>query len=81
VLGPLENADMVGTDLTLAIHNTVLPAIESRPAASPYLEKLVKDGRLGFKTGEGFRTWSPDQQAELRSKVVQHLKKARLSDT
>ena len=24
VLGPLENADMVGTDLTLAIHNTVL---------------------------------------------------------
>jgi 3-hydroxybutyryl-CoA dehydrogenase len=81
VLGPLENADMVGTDLTLAIHNTVLPAIESRPAASPYLEKLVKDGRLGFKTGEGFRAWSSDQQAELRSKVVQHLKKARLSDT
>jgi 3-hydroxybutyryl-CoA dehydrogenase len=81
VLGPLENADMVGTDLTLAIHNTVLPAIEARPTPSPYLEKLVKDGRLGFKTGEGFRTWSADQQAELRSKVVQHLKKARLSDT
>ncbi len=33
VLGPLENADLVGTDLTLAIHNTVLPAIDSRPAA------------------------------------------------
>ena len=31
VLGPLENADLVGTDLTLAIHNTVLPEIESRP--------------------------------------------------
>src|ERR1700690_101187 len=29
VLGPLENADLVGTDLTLAIHNTVLPAIDS----------------------------------------------------
>jgi 3-hydroxybutyryl-CoA dehydrogenase len=38
VLGPLENADMVGTDLTLAIHKTVLPAIESRPGPSPYLE-------------------------------------------
>ena len=39
VLGPLENADMVGTDLTLAIHKTVLPAIDSRPGPSPYLRK------------------------------------------
>ena len=31
VLGPIENADQVGTDLTLAIHDMVLPAIESRP--------------------------------------------------
>ena len=38
VLGPLENADLVGTDLSLAIHQTVLPAIESRPGPSPYLE-------------------------------------------
>ena len=41
VLGPLENADLVGTDLTLAIHQTVLPAIELRPGPSPYLETLV----------------------------------------
>ncbi len=80
VLGPLENADMVGTDLTLAIHRTVLPAIDSRPAPSPYLEKLVQDGKLGFKSGEGFRTWSPGQQAELRAKVLKHLKNARAQD-
>ena len=80
VLGPLENADLVGTDLTLAIHKTVLPAINSRPAPSPYLEKLVAEGRLGFKSGEGFRTWTPAQQAELRAKVVAHLKKARADD-
>jgi 3-hydroxybutyryl-CoA dehydrogenase len=80
VLGPLENADMVGTDLTLAIHQNVLGDIERRPAPSPYLEKLVKDGKLGFKSGEGFRTWSPQQQTELRSKVLQHLKKARAQD-
>ena len=77
VLGPLENADLVGTDLTLAIHNTVLPDLESRPGPSPYLEALVAKGKLGFKSGEGFRKWSADQQAELRSKVLQHLKKAR----
>jgi 3-hydroxybutyryl-CoA dehydrogenase len=77
VLGPLENADLVGTDLTLAIHNTVLPAIDSRPAASPYLQNLVSQGKLGFKSGEGFRKWTPEQQAALRAKVLQHLKKSR----
>jgi 3-hydroxybutyryl-CoA dehydrogenase len=80
VLGPIENADMVGTDLTLAIHKTVLPAIDGRPAASPYLEKLVADGKLGFKSGEGFRSWNATQQAELRQKVVKHLKNARIHD-
>jgi 3-hydroxybutyryl-CoA dehydrogenase len=80
VLGPLENADLVGTDLTLAIHRTVLPDIESRPGPSPYLEMLVADGKLGFKSGEGFRKWSPEQQAALRAKVVAHLKKARADD-
>jgi 3-hydroxybutyryl-CoA dehydrogenase len=80
VLGPLENADMVGTDLTLAIHNTVLPAIDSRPAASPYLEKLVADGKLGFKSGEGFRSWTPEQQATLRQAMLNHLKAARAQD-
>jgi len=80
VLGPLENADMVGTDLTLAIHKFVLRDIDSRPGPSPYLKKLVKAGKLGFKSGEGLRKWSPAQQTALRSKVLQHLKKARAQD-
>ena len=77
VLGPLENADLIGTDLTLAIHKIVLKDIESRPGPSPYLQKLVADGKLGFKSGEGFRDWSPDEQAALRTKLVQHLKAMR----
>jgi 3-hydroxybutyryl-CoA dehydrogenase len=77
VLGPLENADLVGTDLTLAIHDTVLPAIDSRPGSSPYLQQLVADGKLGFKSGEGFRKWSVDEQATLRAKVFAHLKASR----
>ena len=74
VLGPLENADLVGTDLTLAIHDIVLPAIDSRPAASPYLQKLVAEKKLGFKSREGFRRWSAEDQEALRAKVIQHLK-------
>jgi 3-hydroxybutyryl-CoA dehydrogenase len=79
VLGPLENADLVGTDLTLAIHQTVLPAIDSRSGPSPYLEKLVAQKKLGMKSGEGFRTWTAEQQAELRTRVLRHLKAARES--
>jgi len=77
VLGPLENADLVGADLALAIHQTVLPAIDSRPGPSPYLEQLVKAGKLGFKSGEGFRTWSAADQAAVRKRVFDHLKKSR----
>jgi 3-hydroxybutyryl-CoA dehydrogenase len=79
VLGPLENADLVGTDLTLAIHRTVLPAIDGRPAPSPYLEQLVAAGKLGFKSGTGFRNWTAQEQTQLRAKVIQHLKKSRMS--
>lgn len=80
VLGPIENADLVGTDLTLAIHKTVLPHIERSTAPSPYLEKLVAAGKLGMKSGEGFRTWTPEQQAALRTRVLSHLKQARQND-
>jgi 3-hydroxybutyryl-CoA dehydrogenase len=77
VLGPLENADLVGTDLTLAIHETVLPAIDSRAGPSPYLQKLVAEKKLGFKSGEGFRTWSAEEQTALRAKLANHLKTMR----
>ncbi len=77
VLGPLENADLIGTDLTLAIHQNVMPHVDSRPDASPHLAKLVAEKKLGFKSGEGFRTWSADEQAALRKTLVDHLKAMR----
>ncbi|MGH6683297.1 MAG: 3-hydroxyacyl-CoA dehydrogenase family protein, partial [Pseudolabrys sp.] len=80
VLGPLENADLVGTDLALAIHNLLFPDLDRRAKASPYLEKLVADGKLGFKSGEGFRTWNPGEQAALRARLLDHLKAARAND-
>lgn len=80
VLGPLENADLVGLDLTLAIHETVLPAIDSRPSPSPLLAELISQGKLGMKSGEGLRTWTPEEMAELRAAVTRHLKAAREKD-
>jgi 3-hydroxybutyryl-CoA dehydrogenase len=75
VLGPLENADLVGTDLTLAIHEQVLFDLEARQGPSPYLEKLVADGKLGMKSGEGFRSWTPEEADAVRARVARHLRK------
>ena len=74
VLGPLENADLVGTDLTLDIHENVLPHIDRTPGPLPYLKALVAEGRLGMKTGQGFRSWTAQEQQELRARVLKHLK-------
>ncbi len=73
VLGPLENADLVGTDLTLDIHENVLFDLESRKGPSPYLQQLVKDGRLGMKSGEGFRPWTDEEANQLRGKIPTYL--------
>jgi len=74
VLGPLENADLVGTDLTRSIHGYLLPALDRSTVPSPYLDQLVEQGRLGFKSGEGFYSWTAEQQAALRERVTNHLK-------
>ena len=75
VLGPLENADLVGTDLTLDIHENVLFDLESRKGPSPYLQKLVAEGRLGMKSGQGFRNWSAEEADKVRAAVGRHLQK------
>jgi 3-hydroxybutyryl-CoA dehydrogenase len=76
VLGPLENADLVGLDLTLDIHRIVIPELDRSDRPNPYLEQLIRAGRLGFKTGGGFRTWSPEEMSELRQRLAAHLLEA-----
>ena len=73
MLGPLENADLIGLDLTLAIHEYVLPHIDARPAPSPLLRELVERGDLGMKTGRGFRDWTPDSANATGDRLFDHL--------
>ncbi len=74
VLGPLENADMAGLDLTLAIHNTVLKDLEASPNPSPLLQDKVKKGELGFKSGKGFYdSWTPEKIKRTRENLLKYL--------
>jgi 3-hydroxybutyryl-CoA dehydrogenase len=74
VLGPVENADMVGLDLVLAIHDTVLQDLEDSPEPSPLLKDKVSKGELGFKSGKGFYdNWTPENIKRTRERLTKHL--------
>jgi 3-hydroxybutyryl-CoA dehydrogenase len=71
--GVLENVDMIGTDLALSIQRGVLPYLADNKEPSPLLEKLVSEGKLGFKTGEGYQKWTPEQAAEHNRALREYL--------
>ncbi|MCI8538047.1 MAG: 3-hydroxyacyl-CoA dehydrogenase family protein [Oscillospiraceae bacterium] len=72
-LGPMENADMVGTDLTYNIHDYILRDLEDSHEPSPMLKELRDGGKLGFKSGEGFQTWTPEQVAKSNASLNEYL--------
>jgi 3-hydroxybutyryl-CoA dehydrogenase len=76
VLGPIENTDMVGTDLVLAIHEYILKHLESSPEPSPLLRKFVENGDLGFKSGRGFREWPSEKIEKSRKRLQKYLLEA-----
>jgi len=73
LLGPLEQSDLVGLDLTKNIHDTLMPDLDVTPQTHPYLEALVGKGGLGMKTGKGFRRWTPEQAEEVRQRLRRAL--------
>lgn len=72
-MGPIENADYVGLDLTLAIHDQVLPSINSDPHSSPLLRDKVAAGELGAKTGRGFLSWPAGSRDTAAARLAAHI--------
>ncbi len=61
--GPLEMADMMGLDEVLAWMETLWKTLgEARYRACPILRKLVRERKLGKKTGEGFYKYDENGQ-------------------
>ncbi len=73
VLGPLENADLVGIELTQDIHKQVLFDLDARGAPSPYLQSLLDQGRTGMASGAGFRDWAEGDLTKTKARIAEHL--------
>jgi 3-hydroxybutyryl-CoA dehydrogenase len=73
VLGPMEQSDLVGLDLTLDISNVLVADLDRSAGPHPFLQDKVKAGKLGMKAGEGFRTWTPEQANEVRERLRRYL--------
>jgi 3-hydroxybutyryl-CoA dehydrogenase len=73
VLGPMEQSDMIGLDLTLDISSVLIEHLDRTPGPHPFLIEKVKAGKLGMKTGEGFRKWTPEQAEEARQRLRRFL--------
>jgi 3-hydroxybutyryl-CoA dehydrogenase len=73
VLGPMEQSDLVGLNLTLDIAEVLIQDLDRTPGPHPFLRDKVKAGKLGMKTGEGLRKWGPGEADAVRERLSRFL--------
>ena len=73
VLGPMEQTDLVGVDLTLDIQNTVMADLDRSTEPTQFIKDKVAQGKLGMRTGEGFRKWTPQSADAVRERLRNFL--------
>ncbi|SFZ94560.1 3-hydroxybutyryl-CoA dehydrogenase [Flaviramulus basaltis] len=64
-MGPLQLADFIGLDVCLSILNVMYDGFKNpKYAPCPLLVNMVRAGKLGIKSGEGFYDYSESRKAE-----------------
>ena len=64
-MGPLQLADFIGLDVCLSILNVMHDGFKNpKYAPCPLLVNMVRAGKLGVKSGEGFYDYSESRKAE-----------------
>jgi 3-hydroxybutyryl-CoA dehydrogenase len=67
-MGPLKLTDHVGLDIRLNIAEYLYRELASETFRPPeVLRRLVREGKLGKKTGEGFYHWNDDKRSQPNS--------------
>ncbi|RXG15496.1 3-hydroxybutyryl-CoA dehydrogenase [Leeuwenhoekiella aestuarii] len=64
-MGPLQLADFIGLDVCLAILEVMYEGFKNpKYAPCPLLVNMVRAGKMGVKSGEGFYNYSESRKAE-----------------
>ncbi len=67
-MGPLELADFIGLDVCMSILEVMYNGFKKpKYAPNPLLVNMVRAGKLGKKTGEGFYNYSTERKAVVPS--------------
>ena len=64
---------MIGFDLSYNIQNYIVKYLEDSHEPSKLLKQLVDQGDLGFKTGKGYQTWTPEQIQASNTRLREYL--------
>ncbi|WMS42548.1 3-hydroxyacyl-CoA dehydrogenase NAD-binding domain-containing protein [Acuticoccus sp. MNP-M23] len=73
VLGPMEQCDLVGLELTADIQATIAPALDNTAGIHPALQAHLDAGHLGMRSGQGFRHWGPGEADAVRERLSRFL--------
>ncbi|HHW44319.1 MAG TPA: 3-hydroxyacyl-CoA dehydrogenase family protein [Desulfotomaculum sp.] len=71
--GPLEQRDLNGLDVHLAIAGYLYPSLENSTEPLPVLREQVEKGHLGLKTGRGFYNWEGCSKEEVMARKNEQL--------
>ncbi len=71
-MGPLQLADFIGLDVCVSILEVMHEGLKDiKYAPSDLLKNMVKSGKLGVKSGEGFYDYSNGKKAQIVAKQFQ----------
>lgn len=76
--GQLEIADFGGLDIWAQVGDNLLPQMSSIQGANPLLSQKVEEGKLGFKSGQGFYEYSDEDKDKVKiayyKKLINQIK-------
>lgn len=66
--GPLELMDYIGWDVANRVGRILYPFLSSKKTPSRLAKQMIKEGKLGVKSGKGFKDYTGKERAELQAK-------------